>query len=301
MHNFGKDSFCLFENKNKIRIFLYNSLEQVHFFAKSLIHYMKFYSLILVQTVTKQKKKIISSLGLLKNHKAIYVLHRTNVYGSMNFPDVEVKNRIWTLGHFNIGLQVNPHYFGKIKLREKNKITRFFIVSTVKRNYKYIISAVKKIINENLEFKIFVVGYKKGFSIDNNNKKLKDIFIFNYNVNFSTLYNIIDSSDYIIINLDPDIDKAFKKEGLSGSAQLSYGFYKPALINGYFKDNYNMTEENSFIFDKKNFYNIMKEAILLNNKRYKNMQRNLIKLSNKIYNISLLNVKKTINSLLKSI
>ena len=247
------------------------------------------------------EKKIISSLGLLKNNKAIYVLHHTNVYESMNFTNTEVQNRIWTLGHFNIGLQVNPHYFGKIKLREKNKITRFFIVSTVKRNYKYIISAVKKIISENLEFKIFVVGYEKSFSIDNNNKKLKDIFIFNYNVNFSTLYYIIDSSDYIIINLDPDRDKEFKYESLSGAAQLSYGFYKPALINSYFKDNYNMSEENSFIFDKNNFYNIMKEAILLNNKKYKDMQRNLIKLSNRIYNISLLNVKKTLDNILKSI
>ena len=297
MHEFGKDSFCLFENKDKIRIFLYNNLEEIKFFAELLIYYMNYYSLILVQTVTRGKKKIISSLGLLKNNKAIYVFHHTDVYELLNFSNIENKNRIWTLGHFNIGLQVNPHYFGKIKLRDKNVRTRFFIVSTIERNYKYIISAAQKIIHEKLEFKIFVVGYSKSFSIDNSNKKLKDIFIFNYNVNFSTLYNIIDSCDYIIINLDPDRDKPFKYERMSGAAQLSYGFYKPALINEYFKDTYNMTKENSFIFTKNNFYNIMKEAILLNNKDYKIMQRNLIKLSKEIYNISFLNVKKTIESL----
>ena len=148
---------------------------------------------------------------------------------------------------------------------------------------------------------IFVVGHSKSFSIDNNNKKLKDIFIFNYNVNYSTLYNIIDSCDYIIINLDPDRDKHFKNEMMSGAAQLSYGFYKPALINDYFKDNYNMTKENSFIFTKNNFYSIMKQAILLNNKDYKSIQRNLINLSNEIYNISFLNVKKTLESLLQKL
>ena len=45
------------------------------------------------------------------------------------------KNRIWTLGPFNIGLQVNPHYFGNIKIKDKNKRTRFFIISTQSRNY----------------------------------------------------------------------------------------------------------------------------------------------------------------------
>ena len=132
MHEFGKDSFCLFENKNKIRIFLYNNLEEIQFFAELLIYYMNYYSLILVETVTIRKKKIISYLGLLKNNKAIYVLHHTDVYELINFTNIENKNRIWTLGHFNIGLQVNPHYFGKIKLRDKNERTRFFMFQQIK-------------------------------------------------------------------------------------------------------------------------------------------------------------------------
>ena len=98
--------------------------------------------------------------------------------------------------------------------------------------------------------------------------------------------------------MDPDKNLEYKKEKISGAAQLSLGFLKPVLINENFKENYNMTNENSFLFQKKNFYNVMKNAILLNNEDYKIKQRNLVKLRNAIYNISLLNVKKALKSLL---
>ena len=252
MHEFGKDSLCLFENKDKIRLFLYKNLDQINFFEKFLIHYMNYYPLIVVQSATFYRNKTISELELLKTDKSILVLHSTKTYEWMNFSNVKNQNRIWTLGHFNIGLQVNPHYFGDIKLKDKNKITRFFIISTAGRNYNYIISSAEKIKSENLVFEIFVIGHERGFSIDNINETLKDNIIFNYNVNYSTLYQTVDSSDYIIINLDPDRDYEFRKEKISGAAQLSYGFLKPVLMNDYFKDIYNMTNENSFLFKKEN-------------------------------------------------
>ena len=298
MHYFGKDSFCLFEKKDKIRIILYENLEQIHFFKQMLIRYMNNYSFILVQTVTLQKNETISNLELLTNNKAIYVFHYTKHYEKMKI-NIE-KNRIWTLGNFYLGLQVNPHYFGRVKLKDKNKKTRFFIVSTKSRNYNYIISSSKKIKRENIEFEIYVVGYAKSFSIININKELEENFIFNYNVNYSTLYKIVDNSDYIIINLDPDKDKSFKNQRISGSAQLSYGFLKPAIINNYFKDNYFMSKENSFLFDKEDFYNVMKKAILQNNEEYKKMQSSLLKLSKDLYKRSVLNVQKTLNHLLNN-
>ena len=297
MNKIGKDSFHLFKDIEKIRIFIYDNEKQINYFAKFLIKFMDNYSLILVQTCYLYNIHILDNLGLLRNNKAIYVLHNTRYYTSLNFNNITNQNRIWTLGHFSIGLQVNPHYFGNIKLRDKNKKTRFFIVSTNNRHYNYIISAAEKIKNENLEFEFCVTGYVEKFSIDDLNEKIKDNFLFNYNVNFSILYELVESSDYIIINLDPDIDKSFINKKVTGAIQLSYGFFKPVLINKYFKDAYNMTKENSFIFEKGNFYNVMKNAILLNNDNYKIMQRKLINLTNMIYYISISNVKKTLNSL----
>ena len=62
------------------------------------------------------------------------------------------QNRIWTLGNISKGIQVNPHYFGNIKIKEKNKKTRFFITSTAYRNYKNLIESVKKLKKENFNF-----------------------------------------------------------------------------------------------------------------------------------------------------
>ncbi len=297
INKIGKDAFYLFKDIAKIRIFIYENENQINYFAKFLIKFMDNYSLILVQTCYLYNILILDNLGLLRNNKVIYVLHNTRYYKSLYFNNIANQNRIWTLGHFSIGLQVNPHYFGNFKLRDKNKKTRFFIVSTNQRNYNYIISAAEKIKNENLEFEFCVTGYVEKFSIDDLNEKIKDNFLFNYNVNFSILYELVESSYYIIINLDPDIDKSFINKKVTGAIQLSYGFFKPVLINKYFKDAYNMTKENSFIFEKGNFYNMMKDAILLNNDDYKMMQRKLINLIKMIDYISISNVKKTLNSL----
>ena len=57
MHDFGKDSFCLFECKDKIRIFIYESLDQINLFREFLIHWMNYYSFIIIQTLTLEKKK----------------------------------------------------------------------------------------------------------------------------------------------------------------------------------------------------------------------------------------------------
>ena len=304
MHEFGKDSLSLIEEKDKIRIFIYENLDQINLFSKSLIAVMNYYAFILVETVTFSRNKTISELELFSNNKSILVIHSMENYRLLNLSNVQNQNKIWTLGHFNIGLQVNPHHYGNIKIRDKNKRTKFFLVSTTGRNYKYIISAANKIIAEKLEFEINVVGHQKTFSYQNkkkNKKVLKNRIIYNYKANYSTLYRMVNSSDYIIMCLDPDKDHEFKSERNSGTAQLAYGFLKPVLINKYFKDNYNMTSENSFLFDKSSFYDTMKKAILLNNKEYKKKQKKLLELKKNIYKISILNVQKTLNSLIKKL
>ena len=92
------------------------------------------------------------------------------------------KNQIWSLGNFTSGIQINPHYFGEMKLRKKNKITRFFITSTIERNYKNLILAVEKIKDENLEFHIVVVGKWNTFSHLNISERVRDNFTFKYNI-----------------------------------------------------------------------------------------------------------------------
>ena len=295
----GKDSFYFFENKDKIRLFIYDNLKQIRNYAKVLSSHFRSYSYIVIQTLSTKTFGTISKLGLNRNGKVIYIFHFTYYYKILHFSSIKNKNRVWTLGNFSVGLQVVPFYIGNLKLKNKNKRTRFFTVSTVSRQYNYLISAFEKLKDNNFDFDVIVVGKVKRFSTKNISEKLKDNFIFNYKVNYETLYKLVYSSDYIIITLDPDDKKnrIFKNKKVTGSAQLSLGFIKPALINKYFQDKYDMNEENSFPFDKKNIYNTLKKAILFNNENYKKMQLNLINLANKAKEKSMINIKKTLNSL----
>ena len=295
----GKDSFYFFENKDKIRLFIYDNLKQIRNYAKVLRSHFRSYSYIVIQTLSSKTFGTISKLGLNRNGKVIYIFHFTYYYKILHFSSIKNKNRVWTLGNFSVGLQVVPFYIGNLKLKNKNKRTRFFTVSTVSRQYNYLISAFEKLKDNNFDFDVIVVGKVKRFSTKNISEKLKDNFIFNYKVNYETLYKLVYSSDYIIITLDPDDKKnrIFKNKKVTGSAQLSLGFLKPAIINKYFQDKYDMNEENSFPFDKKNIYNTLKEAILFNNENYKKMQLNLINLANKAKEKSMINIKKTLNSL----
>ena len=295
----GKDSFYFFENKDKIRLFIYDNLKQIRNYAKVLSSHFRSYSYIVIQTLSTKTFGTISKLGLNRNGKVIYIFHFTYYYKILHFSSIKNKNRVWTLGNFSVGLQVVPFYIGNLKLKNKNIRTRFFTVSTVSRQYNYLIAAFEKLKDNNFDFDVIVVGKVKRFSTKNISEKLKDNFIFNYKVNYETLYKLVYSSDYIIITLDPDDKKnrIFKNKKVTGSAQLSLGFIKPALINKYFQDKYDMNEENSFPFDKKSIYNTLKKAILFNNENYKKMQLNLINLANKAKEKSIINIKKTLNSL----
>ena len=196
---------------------------------------------------------------------------------------------------------INPHYFGNFKNnnKSKNKITRFFITSTTRRNYQPLISAVEKLKEENLEFHVIVVGKFNTFTINNISEKLLENFTFKYNIPYEDLYYEVNNSDYIIINLDPNsiIDEPFRKTRVSGSIQLSYGFLKPVIINKYFADIFNFNSNNSFIYDNINFTATIRNAINIGNKAYINMVKNLNLVSKKVYKDSLYNIKKCLNEL----
>ena len=207
------------------------------------------------------------------------------------------KNRIWTLGNVSKGLQVNPHYFGYFKLKEKNHIVRFFITSSINRNYDYFIKSLMQLKKENFTFEIIVTGRTAEFNSNSIPKSLNENCFFEHYISFSKLYKHIQSSDYIFIPLDPENkhDIIFKDRKATGCAQLVYGFLKPAIINQEFSYFYNFNTKNSLIYNNSNLYNVMKKAILLKKKDYINLQRNLRVTEKIIYQTSINNIKKAIN------
>ena len=229
---------------------------------------------------------------------SIFVFHEIS-FADINYAKYFSQNRIWTLGNMSKGIQVNPHYFGNLKIKEKNKKTRFFITSTAHRNYKNLIESVKKLKEENFNFDLIVTGRSKRFGSEKIPKIIKKNFIFKHKVSYIELYKDIESSDYIIIPLDPNSenDIQYKTTKVTGSIQLVYGFLKPAIINENFSEFYQLNDKNSLIYNNYNLYEIMKKSILINKKDYKTLQNNLQILAKEIYKKSILNIQKVISKL----
>ena len=304
MTEIGNETFIFFEKTKKLRFFklndsiYYTSDEYIEKFRKIFTKYLA----ILVQTMTPDINKFYNNTNLLKGKNSIFVYH---YHPEMPWIDFHNKFRSWTLLNFtNLALGVNPHYFGKIKSRNKNIITRFFIASTPLRNYDKLIYSCDKLNNENFKFQIIVTGRNKILSEGKIPTNIKDKFVFNHFLSYLDLMKVMETIDFIIITLEQNNpgDITYINGRSTGSAQLSYGFLKPCLINSYFSKTYGMNNENSLIFNdsKDSLYFAMRDAIMMTNKEYKKKQYHLKKYANKLYEISKKNVKTTINYILNS-
>ena len=299
MNNFGVTSFCFFEPIEKIRFFLYENLD---YFKENIDNFsiiFNKYNYILFETTEPKEFNLYDKLNILNINRSIFVFHHIDYLKKLPFTPKLTRDQIWSLGKFPFGKQVNPNFFGNLKYKRKNRITKFFITSTFKRKYEFLTSAVEKIKSENYKFHVIVVGKSKTFAKNHIIKQLKNDFSFKYNITYSELYKEVYESDYIIINLDPYniYDTRFIKIRATGSVQLSYGFLKPIIIHKDFAKIYNFNSSNSFIYDNYNFINIMKDAITLDNERYQKMKENIFSLSKDIYKKSLFNVKDSLNGI----
>ena len=259
MHEMGISTFEIFNplESESIRLFIYKDRAEAIKYGKILSLLSDKYYYILIETTEPLPEKIYINKEFLNKNNSIFVFHHLDYIYKMNFSRYNLQNRIWSIGNFSTGLQVNPHYFGNLRFKDKNKITKFFITSSRHRSYEFIVSASKKLKQENLEFQIIVVGKFNTFSDKNITEELKNNFIFRYNISYIDLYKTVESADFIIINLDPKNkkDDEFLKTRVTGSAQLVYGFCKPALINKDFAKIYNLNESNSLLKNG-NFVNI---------------------------------------------
>ena len=299
MHILGINSMILLDEIENIRLFTFKNRDQIMKNYKNLAFIIQnYYDYVLLQSTDKNKKSLYIKLNLLNVNNSIFVFHEIS-WADIYYIKYFAQNRIWTLGNISKGIQVNPHYFGNIKIKGKNKKTRFFITSTAYRNYKNLIESVKKLKKENFNFDLIVTGRSKRFGSKKIPKIIKKNFIFKYKVSYSELYKYIQSSDYIIIPLDPNSenDILYKTTKASGSIQLVYGFLKPAIINENFSEFYQLNDKNSLLYNNHNLYEIMKKSILLNKKDYKTMQNNLQILAKVIYKKSILNIQKVIPKL----
>ena len=200
--------------------------------SKNFTSFIKKYDYVVIQTTNNQNKDLFFYLNLLNLNNTIFVFQNM-IYADANYSKFFETNRAWTLGNISKGLQVNPHYFGNIQIKDKNEKSIFFITSTKKRNYTCLVQSALKLKRDNLNFEIIVVGWRKFFNFKNIPNYIADNFSFKYNISFDELYKEINKSDFIIIPFDPNskYDESYRTTRVSGSIQLVYGFLKPIIID----------------------------------------------------------------------
>ena len=194
---------------------------------------------------------------------------------------------------------VNPHYFGNIKITQKNEgITKFLISGDGQKNFNLIISAVELLLTRGINnFEVNITGRWE-------HEELKDKYS-NYIhywgfVDFDKLYSLTEMSDFIIPCLDPRDKRHIKylKFGTSGAFQLSYGFLKPCIINSAFTDNPGFNNTNAILYsENKDLTAAMIKAIQLSGDDYSIMQNNLKILADNIEKESIKNLEAIIRKI----
>lgn len=186
---------------------------------------------------------------------------------------------------------VNPHYFGKIEIKNnKNPNTAFIISGGIEqRRRDYLLLKELEKAGENNNFKITAAGAKIEKDL------LPDFCECTGRLNFQDLYKNIEKSDFILLLLDPDYQEHQKyfQSTSSGSVQLSLGFLKPCIIQRKYADTYGFTEDNAIIYNnREDFLSAVQKAVNMTNSEYLQMQTNLKIKADKTYELSLKNLKR---------
>ena len=82
---------------------------------------------------------------------------------------------------------------------------------------------------------------------------------------------------FIILNLYPDneVDNLFRTFRATGNVQLSYGFYKPVLIEENFVKVYNFSKETAIIHKGHNISSAILKAATMSKNEYKGISKKI--------------------------
>ena len=288
-----------FEPKEKIRIFLYHNLREINrrllYFKRKLRKYN--YSLLHSTNGTKKKLRYFRKLGFFRNPKSLFIVHVVDYLKRMRLTYFIKKKHVYELADYGRLIYVNPNYFGNFNHTfEKNKKVCFYVTSSLYKYYSYLILGAKNLKKKSINFEINVSGHTRELNKNIIPKDLRPYFIIHGFVNYKKLFDLVQKSDFIIINLFPHstVDQIFKTYRATGSVQLSYGFYKPPIIEEQFAKIYKFNNQTGIIFKKHDLISGMERAAKLTKEEYKKMSKNVKILRENIYNISLNNLKQSL-------
>lgn len=292
-----RESMERFEPKNKIRMFEYNNIKEIKYNLEKYKKKILLYNYSLLHTT--DIKPIFKELGYYDNPNSLFIIHAIDYLNELKLDDFIKKKHAFGLADYGVLIYANPNYFGNFNLshNKNNKSkTSFFITSSINRNYSQLIDGLNYIKEKNIDFELNVIGHENTFNPEMVPKNLLKYCHFYLHVKYQKMYEIVQKSDFIIINLFPDNEEnnLFRTTRATGSIQLSYGFYKPVIIEENFAPIYKLTNETSITFQLHDMRKALEKAATMTNEDYIKMSKNMKILKDTIYNTSLNNIKKVL-------
>ncbi len=240
------------------------------------------------------KSPVIHAFPNIIGDNLIIVSHDLNDLKT-EFEQSELNNnKIIMLGNIGNAKMVNAHYFGDFKTHKKNSKTVFVTVGGIepsRKNHKILIDAIETISKKTNNFKITIIGNGNIETIPQNIRKFIDI---KGRLNFPDMYNEMEIADFFLPLLDPEnpAHDRYITSGVTGSAQLIYGFKKIPVINEKFVNFYNFNNTNSVIYESNSdLSTAMISAINMTDAEYNKKLNELKSVAMDIYKESINNLK----------
>ncbi len=238
------------------------------------------------------------------------------------------ENRVFSLSPINSGAvsfpMVNTCYFKDSNKTNHTKNTRKIITIGISNDDAVLRKAASTVTDKTKEPTVIFVGYKtkkelfiaqikriiaaiisklvKSYSTS---KKPYPYFTLAFKknmrlyskVSFDTMFNLIEESDFIAINLKSHLIDEFSTCRTTGSKLLALGFGKPAIIEERCAAYYGFSEDNCILYKEGHMGEAVQKACSLSDEEYSKMQQSMLSLQQEVQQKSLDNLKNTLYSI----
>jgi hypothetical protein len=230
---------------------------------------------------------------LLKHPKLICVEHDLADIVHLQEESLLQSKRLLTLGRFAKSVMVNPHYFGQVAITPKCTPTRFLIVGSLglSRDSSGLFRTLLEVKKVTTCFELVVIG---SGTLDIPDELVSHVTI-KGRVPFNTLFEELERASFILALLNPENPEhdRYRKTSVTGTAQLSYGFRKPVLIQQAFASTYGFTRSNAIPYEH-DLAGAIVSAIQMSQETYARMQGDLGRLADALEVESLSNLRQSV-------
>lgn len=236
--------------------------------------------------------------GLRSRRNLLIVEHELNDIERLKEEAFEQEGRLLTLGAFRQGTMVNPHSFGQVSITIRNPKPEFITVgalSAERKNHSLLLEALTDLYNAGFkDFSVTIVGEGKTGEIP---EHLRPFLNITGKLDFPSMFAVMERADYFLPLLDPanPAHERYISTGVTGSAQLIYGFAKIPLIHEKFASFYRFDAQNALLYDKEGLSNAMCRAIKQTSAEYAAMQQNLLNLGRQMDEQSRANLERALD------